>query len=117
MSAYVVNHRHITALVHYAAQHGILRRMSLTPQTAGQILLAENVRSCNFRYDQKGDPLESPEVTSYEYKVYHKDIVRSPLEVIKATICYDYQSYETEDYRSTLAAKLVDSIRYEAITN
>ena len=77
-------------------------------QKAADILYAQNIRSYNFRYK---DTVESGII---EWKRnWYPD--QSPVKVIKACDCYDYQSTETADYETTLACKIIHSIRRNAI--
>ena len=44
---------------------------------------------------------------------YHR--VLTPIQVIKACNCFDYQACEVENYEETEAAKIIEAIRAAAI--
>ncbi len=105
MSAFIVSHNHINAIVRFASQHNI-NGVAGNEQVTAELLLAENTRSVNYRYKESA-PVEAiifaadaPELT--------------PIEAIKACNCLDYQSCETEDWRSTPACELLDAIKSDA---
>jgi hypothetical protein len=74
----------------------------------GAILLAQNVRSVNYRYSDN-EPL--PE---YRYRPVSYDKI-DPVLVLKSVSCLRYQSCETDDYAQTFAATVLDSIEKSAI--
>lgn len=119
MSAFLVNDHHINSLLTYANRERLYFWNNTTNQRAdfahvdelqhfAEVLQAENLRSLNARY---GDPVLEPSI-NFEF-VYQLRL--SPVEVIKACDCYDYQACETADYRQTLAADIIDLIRTHAI--
>lgn len=77
----------------------------------GQILVDQNYRSYNFRYDEQLET-ESFEITGKDL-MFMKRL--TPVETLKALASYDYQSSETPDYQETTACKLANLIRYYAI--
>jgi len=82
-----------------------------TMNRVGQILVDQNYRSYNHRYDDGLEP-EVFEITGNDLK-YTKRL--TPVEALKALASYDYQSSETPDYEETAACKLADIIRHYAI--
>ena len=131
MSAYVVSDRHINELVSWAAQNmgGIwagdeagfkhfrgtcsAKEPYGSPpdaeQSIAEVLKAENVRSICARYSD-----EKPE----NYEPIRFEAVasqRTPVEILKACECYDYQACETDDYLVTPAAAIIRQIRSAAI--
>ncbi len=137
MSAYVVSPNHIKALALYATgynHHGGPRikpcyldlpddgkgRLDLANQYA-EILYRENIRSVGARYP--GDTIESmPGLTLKPITVnitptdtQAPRLALSPVAILKLCDGLEYQSCETEDYRQTVAFKLLDSIRCHAI--
>lgn len=104
MSAFIVSDNHILSLVS-AAQ----KWMDIPdPQMIVDILIAENYRSVNHRYrNERGEP----------HRIVYKRVpLLSPVVIIKACNCYDYQACETNDYKKSGAAAFIDNIRDLAIT-
>lgn len=110
----------------------------------GSMLLSENVRSVEYRYSPPGreaiygDGFESGEdfnlpgtyvaetiaegieaisvpqwMTPYSYKQPRRRF--SPVEILKAIDCFDYQSCETGDWRETEAYAFCQSLRDDMI--
>ena len=132
MSAFVVSHKHINAILSYANSQRFApcvywdaSKLNLSDkadlQKAAEILLAENIRSVNHRYpDTIANPQNMPSVISeigkpIVFSFEHRR--RSPVEIIKACNCYDYQAGESDDYCQTYAARIIDAIRGVAISN
>jgi hypothetical protein len=121
MSAFIVSDYHIHALLNFAItrrenvhvyQHQILiNRQTTTARLSeiGQILLNENYRSVNSRYTGND--------TAPAYKFKRLIHSNTPVEILKACSCYDYQACETDDYNDTLAAHIIDAIRRAAINS
>ncbi len=106
MSAFIVTHDHINAIISFACQYNIAG-VAGREQATAELLLAENTRSVNHRY-RENTPVETIVFSS-------QDPTLSPIEVIKACDCLDYQSCETDDWRSTPACKLLESIQSHAV--
>jgi hypothetical protein len=114
MSAFVVSDRHINTILSAANRAGRsnlihvggVRYLRLDQvddlQAMAEILLAENVRSVNCRYRESAEP----HAITFEFCA---DVV--PIEVIKLCQCYAYQACETDDYRDTAAAKIIEHIQ------
>ena len=108
MSAFIVEDDLIDLLVTYATGGSpAVRLYDTDPQKLGELLVAENYRSVNFRYREQDAP------HPYRWAFYSGII--DPVQVIKSCNCYDYQACETDDYRDTEAARLVEAIRSKAI--
>lgn len=82
-----------------------------TMSRVGQILVNQNYRSYNYRYDEAVEP-EVFEITPQDLMYVPR---LTPVETLKALQSYDYQSCETPDYRETAACKLVEIMRQFAI--
>lgn len=123
MSAFMLDHAHINALVTAAFQlhpsyvwAGKEFDRATHETKMGRILLAENARSVNARYpDTDGDATAG--IDGYEHQLNLKDVGRPAVELIKLCNCYDYQACETDDYKQTPAARIVQGIRAAAINN
>lgn len=117
MSAFIVNKEHIDALVNYMVRHRVsywngTDRVGVTrsnAQEVGQILLDENVRSVNYRYSEEAT--EPP----YRFTPSTRDV--SAVQIIKAVHCLDYQSCETDNWETTLAFKICQTILSAACRN
>ena len=81
-------------------------------QQMAQILMDENYRSVNFRYRSQDKPVAIEFKSKYTLKNGGRI---TSLEVLKACDCFDYQACETDDYTNTLAWKIIDTIRGNAI--
>jgi len=111
MSAFIVNNEHIHALVTAAKQSRDFRfyyKENLyyvndlkECDFIGQMLLNENYRSVNFRYSEE---IKAP---NYEFEY---SIGFSPIEIIKACHCFNYQSCETDDYYDSLSYKFIKTL-------
>lgn len=82
------------------------RYRALNHQTAdvvGQILLSENVRSVNYRYNEE---------TVEELYTYQRPRTTTwgPVEVIKAIHCLNYQSCETDDWEQSEAFTFLEAL-------
>ena len=117
MSAFIVSNVQINALVRFASINDIRFCCNFTGKrlvvsgnedAIAKLLLDENVRSVNFRYQ------DSNEVGQIVYQIDAP--ILSAVQVIKAAQCLDYQSCETEDWEQTNAKKLLDAIISTAIT-
>lgn len=113
MSAFIVRTGHIDAILTFANKHRCWLPQGLKSDStddlsrAGFLLLCQNRRSVNQRYE------ENKEAPPYTFQFHPREL--APLEVISACQCYDYQSCETGDYDSTIARQIVDHIRATAI--
>jgi len=127
MSAFVVSDDHISLLVTAAMddRHFSSSYFSTLPgapkgddpddaDALGKALLRENTRSVLFRY--QGDDLEGMEaIERYTFRRIHPTFV-TPVIVLKACDCYDYQACETNDYHERWAAKWVQQLRKSMIS-
>lgn len=121
MSAYVVSTDTIDVLVaaadrwrvtfmneNQASMHACTYR-----DEAGQLLLDENVRSVNCRYEQE----DAAEKYRYNSIDLDRAAVGMPVAVLilQSVRCLRYQSCESPDYYDTRAARFLDSIEKAAI--
>lgn len=117
MSAYVVSPDTIDYLVTASrlwrlASDGYLPydARNLTDNELGQVLLSENVRSVNSRYN------ETDETPAYEHRPVRFDAIDAVM-VLKSVQCLNYQSCETDDWQSTSAFKVLKAIESGAIAH
>jgi hypothetical protein len=115
MSAFIVTDSHINALVRYASRHNIrvfygatlqCHAVRESEQSTADILLNENVKSVNYRYNENDNAS-----IVYDYKAP----LLTPIEAIKAAQCLRYQSCEHNDYEQSIASKIIEAIIVDAI--
>ena len=115
MSAYIVNKKHIDALVSYFkkmdgyAFNEALRKPILSedaPNEIGQILVDANYKSVNERYDSEDVP------EKYEHELYK---ICTPVEILTACDGFEYQACEADDWESSSAFSIINGIRSVAI--
>ena len=117
MSAFLVNDKHIDALLTWAINtpdYGAPRKLDgMTvydqPDLLGQILVDANYRSLSARYGDNDQPHE------YKFRRYPRTL--SPVEVIKACDCLIYQCCEFEEWPTTKAYRMVQDMREGAINS
>lgn len=121
MSAYLVRDEHINVLVHaldeYSTDHYVHIQSTVSydlpllgkeaKDRVGQILRDENVRSVNERYDDD-------RMVFYQYAAPAHDF--SPVEILKAIDCYEYQSCESKTWPTSPAASIIAGLRSLAIS-
>lgn len=100
MSAYIVSDETITAIVKglekYCRAYGIVYLES--PEKLGQILVDENYRSVNERYNEESKP----------HKFQMKKLEEFNDGILFGCLTqYEYQACETDDYYSTNAGLLI----------
>jgi hypothetical protein len=118
MSAFVLDDAHIDAILEWHSRSkNNYGRVTLSDELTliGRKLIAQNWRSVEERYRERTADYfgECPEAEAYVYRDYGR--LLTPIEIVKACDCYDYQACETPDYRETEAASFIDSVRYRAI--
>ena len=120
MSAYIVSDNHIHSIVSYTKivlkeVYYNNKSLSLTgvweaaenTNRLGQILINANYLSINERYIHKEGYPEKPH--KYAFK---ETPLLSPIEVIKACHCLDYQSCESDDWEHSDANQIIQNIIY-----
>jgi len=115
MSAFIVSDTHINALVRYASRHNVrafygnplaMFQVKDNEQATAELLLAENVKSVNYRYRDN-------EVMSITYD--RGAPILTAIQAIKAAQCLRYQSCECDDFEESIAFKLIEAIIADAI--
>jgi hypothetical protein len=141
MSAFIVSHDHIDAIVTYAVQNRMSfwnpeakKRIDITRANAeeiGRMLLHENERSVRYRYSET-EPDELPgtigeNAASYSYRPFFETALTpggqrrailgglTAVQVIKAISCLNYQSCEHPGWEASLAWRICDAIKSAAI--
>lgn len=101
MSAFICRNLHITALAVYAARNRVAGHTDA--RAVGEILLAENARSVNYRYGEAN----TPRFELCEWAAFHPF---SRAQIVKAAACLDYQSCEHPGWEGSEAWKIVRAI-------
>jgi hypothetical protein len=139
MSAFIVSHDHIDAMLTFAKLHRVSyyvpqelcnkpggTRVDVTGETVtevGRILLTENERSVRERYsDCSPDDLPGTigeNAAGYRFREF-SEIYRLPAGkkcawILNACRCLDYQSCEHDGWEGSLAHKIVEAIQGAAI--
>lgn len=138
MSAFIVSHDHIDALLTFAKLHRVSyyvpqsicnkpggTRVDITRDNAtevGRILLTENERSVRYRYPRSGDDLpgtigENAATYSFrEFSELHRLQHGTKCAwILSGCRCFDYQACETDDYDQTLAHLIIEAISAAAV--
>ncbi len=117
MSAYQVSNDTIDYIITAArawrlAEDGYLpyETRNITDSELGQILVSENVRSVNYRYN------DNDEAETYTYRRVNYDSIKA-VDVLKSIQCLNYQSCETEDWQTTMAYKVCKAVESGAIAH
>jgi len=118
MSAWVVSRNHIWALVETLRWDcwGGVNQEDL--DKFGQLLWDENIRSVVYRYpDCNLDALPGPIDCDYKYGKHGFGFDKrkyTPVEILKACDCYEYQSCEHPGWRESEAHQIIERIRDSA---
>lgn len=127
MSAYIVDHDHIDALLSYSIQQQVRYTVpetnacvEITLNNAteiGRILLDENERSVRHRYpgSDVDDLPGSIGQDAAKYKFKRWPACGDAMAILKACEGFDYQACETDNFEQSLAAVITRSIRSYAI--
>jgi hypothetical protein len=115
MSAFIVSDYHINTLASYARSRHLRvyagKEFSINcsddPDRVAGILYTANVESVNSRYNEHQ--------LSVGFKYRPVPVMETPVQIIKACNCFDYQACEVPNYESTPAAMIVNAIRREAM--
>ena len=131
MSAFVVSHDHIDALLTFVRYERDLQERlghysdlgaAADLTDIGRVLLKECERSVAHRYSDGDLPGKIGEhAEDYYFKTFEPflrmEIGKKVAWVVKACRCFDYQSCETDDYEESVAHKLIRQIEARALTN
>jgi hypothetical protein len=123
LSAYIVDHDHIDALLSYGIAHNVRyvandACIEITKDNAteiGRILLDENERSVRHRYPgSDADDLPGTigqDAAKYKFRRWPVRPQLMAMTIIKACDGFEYQAGETDDYEQSLAATIIRAIR------
>jgi hypothetical protein len=114
MSAFVCSDFHISFLGAYAARNRLLYGLAISSdamadKAAARLLFEENAKSVSYRYDE-------PPEGGFEFSDRARVVRLSPIAVIKAAQCLDYQIGEHPEYRYSDAKTILDRIKDHAIS-
>ena len=120
MSAYMVSDNQIDAMAGYMIRERIRYFVNdawvdVTASNAeeiGQILVDENYRSVSARYSGNTEEYfgKAP-----HYKFKRRNVLPDAITMLKACNCYDYQACETNNWKESVAFKIVEAIKEHAI--
>nr|DAQ07360.1 MAG TPA: hypothetical protein [Caudoviricetes sp.] len=110
MSAFIVNDKTITAIVTALQVKDFSSSLTdpdtgeeynarTNPQKVGQILLNQNYRSVNYRYNEDAKPHKFQMTYKFDDKGYRDDFALG--ERFGCVKCYEYQACETPDYEKS----------------
>ena len=114
MSAYIVEERVIAELAKVYANRLYMGFDASRRDNAARTLAEENIRSIRYRYPDADEMEMVPEgfvEACVELATIESKISYSPVELLKAADCLDYQSCETPDWESTRACEILNEIR------
>lgn len=116
MSAYIVDEHHINALVNFGRservtvwdkQRDLMHDFWKDYIMLGQVLVDENYKSVNYRYREHTTP--------YVYVFHYDTKPRTPVQILKAINCLEYQSCGHPEYYSSLAYDILQNLVHSAI--
>lgn len=120
MSAWVVSTNHINAIVRFleaakphlfanAGRHIIGGNLPAEEygNAIGKLLLAENVRSVNHRYNDHARPAK------FVYDPAPPPV--KPIEALKLIDCLDYQSCERDDWHKSKACLILNALKIDIL--
>lgn len=119
MSAFIVSHDHINALVTFWAEHCTYGRTPSTQecQQVGEKLLSQNISSYFHLYSKERMNKELTDnffFYTFFRKIQHNGKKFTPVEMLKLIHCYRYQSDNHEDAEESEAWKLSDIMLSQA---
>lgn len=129
MSAYIVSHSTIAAIVTFAQRRlwscvpppphsgrGTVNISDIDPDRLGQALLTENIRSVNYRYQRQDLIVRYRHVATYVGAV-STEITRTltALDIVKIAHCLEYQSCEHPDWETSWARDFLKRVVDTAI--
>lgn len=108
MSAFICSDLHINTIVTWAVENQALP-YDITPEAAAAALYSENVKSVNYRYNER------TKRTGFVYTPV--DIGgRTAAEIVKLCHCLDYQSCEHKGWPRSKAKHILNCIIDRAVT-
>ncbi len=114
MSAFILSNRHISYLVSYASQNDIRfldgdrwDTVRMNEDKVFSMMLKANVESVNARYNETTEPVGA-------YRMFWGK--HEAIQVLKAAICFNYQSCEKDDYKGSVVERLINTIKATAIS-
>jgi|SRR5580704_2747759 hypothetical protein len=124
MSAFIVSHDHIDALITYAINQHLwyydreqkqsIQIIAHNATEVGRILYAENIRSVRRRYKEDF----GNDGADYAYTPFNLFATKAASkQVVRACYCLDYQSCENDDWEDTQAALILSAIERHAAFN
>ena len=113
MSAFICSDYHVSVLANYAFEQGVnyywrnQYRKCADPEEIGAILMKENIRSVNYRYQERNK-------ISFEYDASVVGNMPDNAQILQAAFCLNYQSCERDDWPKSEAHAILLAIVYDA---
>ena len=113
MSAFICSDYHVSVLANYAFEQGVnyywrgRYRKCADPEEIGAILMKENIRSVNYRYQERSRSL-------FEYAASVVGNMPDNAQILQAAFCLNYQSCERDDWPKSEAHAILMAIIYDA---
>lgn len=117
MSAYIVDKEQIEQIVLFCGRMEMFdpttfyhnrERIELgSIEAVANVLYKENYRSVNYRYSEESEP------TLWKGGEIHQGLLKAknPIQILSYIQNLDYQSCESEDWRETLAFKILETYK------
>jgi hypothetical protein len=119
MSAFMVGREHIWAIINAHYDYGYDGFDYDAAAKLGQMLWDENKRSVQYRYpDCEGNDLPGPVDCDFVYGKHEIGMGKrayTPVEILKACQCLNYQSCEHPAWEESQAYRLLESVKSYAI--
>ena len=116
MSAWLVNPAHVAAIVRYAARQKYMTDLRADPDAqvaTANMLHAENAASVNYRYPGH----EAQEPHRFTEREIDRARALTPVELLKAIHCLDYQSCDHPGWKDSAACKFLLHLTHNAIAD
>ena len=112
MSAFICNTYHISLVAQkaydedlYIVHNGQRKRLNKSAEAIGKLLLKENARSCNHRYETNLKPR-----FKFDERAVEDSQTLSPEQWLGAVFCLEYQSCERPDWEQTEAYSILTAL-------
>ena len=80
-----------------------------------RILLAENIRSVEYRYNDANDMIGDRDIAVSCEEMHGGRYRISAVQILKLCDCFEYQACESSDWEASAAYELLERIRHAAI--
>ena len=125
MSAFLCSEKHIAVLADFANKHDIYLNTRYDPDATNipsdiaKAMAKANIKSVDHRYPDNADKLADKlfiQACGSEAGQFGKHKQYTPVEIIKAAQCLDYQSCEHDEWEQSNVKALLDHVISKATT-